>query len=197
MRTKISIGIDLSASESKPTGWAVIKGRKVKATQLYTNEEIIEKTIKSNPSIIAIDAPLTFPKEGIMRKADRQMYRLGYPVFPPLFRTMQKLTERGAKLSEILRLRGLEVIEVHPASSRKALSMPTRDWRKIQAVLRHIGLRGTHERRMLTRHEIDAVTAALTGILHLSGKTRIVGDPIEGAIVVPVKMDWRKLKLEH
>ena len=123
------------------------------------------------------------------------MYRLGYPVFPPLFKTMQKLTERGAKLAEILRLKGLKVIEVHPTSSRKALSMPTKDWRKIQAVFRHIGLRGEHEKRVLTKHEIDAVTAALTGILHLEEKTRLVGDAAEGVIVIPAKMDWRKIRV--
>ncbi len=195
MKAKISIGIDLSASEQKPTGWAIIQKRRVKATQLYTDEEIIRKTVKANPSIVAIDAPLTFPKQGMLRQADRQMYRLGYPVFPPLFRSMQKLTERGVKISEILRLKGLEVIEVHPASSRKALSMPTKDWRKIQAVFRHIGLRGEHEKRVLTRHEIDAVTAALTGLLYLEGKTRLVGDAAEGIIVVPVEMDWRKIKV--
>ena len=195
MKAKISIGIDLSASERKPTGWAIIQKRKVKATQLYMDEEIIQKTLKADPSIVAIDAPLTFPKQGILREADRQMYRLRYPVFPPLFKTMQKLTERGAKLAEILRLKGLEVIEVHPASSRKALSMPTKEWRKIQAVFRHIGLRGEHEKRVLTKHEIDAVTAALTGLLHLEGKTRLVGDAVEGVIVIPAEMDWRKIRV--
>ncbi|MCD6242410.1 DUF429 domain-containing protein [Candidatus Bathyarchaeota archaeon] len=196
MNGKIIIGIDLSASELKPTGWAKIENRTVKAIQLYTDEEIVETTVKYNPTIVAIDAPLTFPKKGIMRKADREMYRLGYPVFPPLFRTMQKLTARAVKLSEILRMKGLEVIEVHPTSSRKALSMPTKDWRKIQALFKHIGLRGEHERRKLTRHEIDAVTAALTGWLHLHGKTMLVGEPTEGCIVVPIKNDWRKLKFE-
>jgi predicted nuclease with RNAse H fold len=130
-----------------------------------------------------------------MRKADREMYRLGYPVFPPLFKTMQKLTSRAVKISEVLRVKDLEIIEVHPASSRKALSMPTKEWRKIQAVFRHIGLRGVHEKRMLTRHEIDAIIAALTGYLHLEGQTMLVGDPTEGFIVVPVKTDWRKLKI--
>lgn len=187
MNGKIIIGIDLSASELKPTGWAKIEKRTVKAKQLYSDEEIIEATVKYNPPLVAIDAPLTFPKKGIMRKADREMYKLGYPVFPPLFKTMQKLTSRGVKISEVLRMKALEVVEIHPASSRKALSMPTKNWRKIQAMFRHIGLRGEHEKRMLTKHEIDAITAALTGWLYLQGRTIPVGEPTEGYIIVPVK----------
>jgi len=38
-------------------------------------------------------------------------------------------------------------------------------------------------------HEIDAVTAALTGYLYLQGKTELIGDEEEGYIVVPTKGD--------
>lgn len=44
-------------------------------------------------------------------------------------------------------------------------------------------------------HETDAMTAVLTGHLHLQGKTELIGDNKEGYIVVPIKNDWRKLQL--
>jgi len=47
----------------------------------------------------------------------------------------------------------------------------------------------------LTPHEIDAITAALTGYLHKKRKTELVGEPREGYIVVPKKRDWRALEL--
>jgi predicted RNase H-like nuclease (RuvC/YqgF family) len=58
-----------------------------------------------------------------------------------------------------------------------------------------MGFTGDIKTRTLTRHEIDAATAALTGYLHLKQKTELIGDRIEGYIVVPTESDWRLLKL--
>lgn len=196
MKRKVIIGIDLAGSESKPTGWAKIEGCIVNACEIYENLDIIRKTLEEKPVLIAIDAPLSFPKSGIMRKADREMFKLGYPVFPPLFKSMKNLTKRGTELTRTLRDKGLKVIEVHPASTRKALGIPTKDWQKIQAIFLHIGLKGDLKKRTLTPHEIDAVTAALTAYLKLKSQTITVGEEKEGTIVVPIKQDWRQIKIE-
>jgi predicted nuclease with RNAse H fold len=58
-----------------------------------------------------------------------------------------------------------------------------------------MGLEGDLKIRTLTSHEIDAVTAALTGHLYIEGKTELIGDEKEGYIIVPSKRDWRKLRL--
>jgi predicted nuclease with RNAse H fold len=71
--------------------------------------------------------------------------------------------------------------------------MPTKDWEKIQTLLKQIGLKGDLEIRALTPHEIDATTAAMTAHLYLRGKTREIGDKEEGYIVVPKRNDWRRL----
>jgi predicted RNase H-like nuclease len=42
-------------------------------------------------------------------------------------------------------------------------------------------------------HEIDAVTATLTAVLHLKRQTERVGDEEKGYITVPKKRDWRPL----
>ena len=57
-----------------------------------------------------------------------------------------------------------------------------------------MGYKGDIEKRILTPHEIDAVTAALTAHLYIKGKTKLVGEPKEGYIVIPLKNDWERLQ---
>ena len=54
--------------------------------------------------------------------------------------------------------------------------MPTKDWQKIQQIFISIGLEGDLKTHTSTSHETDAVTMALTGHLHLKGKTELIGD---------------------
>lgn len=195
MQENVIIGIDLAGVEKNPTGWALWKNKVISTCHLYENQEILEHLTKFEPTLITIDAPLSLPKKGTMRKADREMYRHGYPVFPPRFPAMEKLTLRAMKIAQQIKREKLHIIEVHPTSTRKALKIPTKDWKKIQNIFIHIGLKGDLETRVLTSHEIDAVTAALTGYLYLQKKTELIGDEEEGYTVVPTKGDWRRLKL--
>ena len=198
MKTQAPIiaGVDLAATPLNPTGWAILKGRVVSACHLFSDKEIISKIIECKPTLIAVDAPLSLPKnKKFMRKADREMHKRGYPVFPPRFRIMEKLTVRAIKLTQRVNSEGFCVIEVHPTSTRKALRMPIKEWSKIQEIFVDMGFDGDIKARIFTPHEIDAVTAALTGCLHLKQKTELIGDRIEGYIVVPTESDWRLLKL--
>ncbi len=195
MQENVIIGIDLAGVEKNPTGWALWKNKVVSTCHLYENQEILEHLTKFEPTLIAVDAPLSLPKKGTMRKADREMYRHGYPVFPPRFPAMKKLTLRAIKIAQQIKREKLHIIEVHPTSTRKALKIPTKDWKKIRNIFLHMGLKGNLETRALTSHEIDAVTAALTGYLYLQEKIDLIGDGEEGYIVVPTKGDWRRLKL--
>lgn len=190
----VIIGIDPAGKPQNPTGWAVWKNKRVNTSLVYTDNEIMEGITHNKPTIIAIDAPFHLPKEGILRKADKEMTEKGYRVFPPRLPAMRKLTLRAVKLNKSIAKAGYKTIEVHPTSTRKALSMPTKDWGKIQAILAHIGLEGDVRVRTLISHEIDAVTAALTAYLHLKNQTEALGDE-EGYIIVPEKRDWRTLKL--
>jgi len=195
MQENVIIGIDLAGVEKNPTGWALWKNKVISTCHLYENQEILEHLTKFEPTLIAVDAPLSLPKMGTMRKADREMYRHGYPVFPPRFPAMKKLTLRAIKIAQQIKREKLHIIEVHPTSTRKALKIPTKDWKKIRNIFIHMGLKGNLETRALTSHEIDAVTAALTGYLYLQEKIDLIGDGEEGYIVVPTKGDWRRLKL--
>lgn len=195
MQENVIVGIDLAGTLKNPTGWAMWKNKTVSVYQLYDDEEILRRSIDCDPALIAIDAPLNLPSKDVMRRADREMYKRGYPVFPLRFPAMETLTLRAMKINRDFRRRGFHVIEVHPTSSRKALKMPTKDCKKIQAIFIQIGIKGDLNIRALTPHQIDAITAALTGHLHLQGKTQLIGDEKDGYISVPLKSDWRRLRL--
>jgi predicted nuclease with RNAse H fold len=188
------IGIDLAGKPKNPTGIALWKQKRVKVQFVYTDDEILAYVKNFKPSVVAIDAPLKLPKSGILRKADGEMIKMGYGVFPPTLPAMKTLTLRAIKLNELIK-EAFKTIEVHPTSTRKALGMPLKDWGKIQTILKSIGLKGDIQMRALTPHEIDAVTAALTAHLHIKGQTEEFGDEEEGFIIVPKRQDWRKLKL--
>jgi len=195
LQENIIVGIDLAGKATNPTGWALLKNKQIQTCHLYPTKEILAQTFNCSPTLVAIDAPLALPKKNAMREADRQMHKLGYPVFPPRFRTMKTLTLRAVRIIKKLKEGRIHVIEVHPGSTRKALGVPTKDWRRIQEILQQMGYKGDIEKRILTTHEIDAVTAALTAHLYMKGKTKLVGEPKEGYIVIPLKNDWERLQL--
>ena len=195
MKNKVIIGIDLAGKPKNPTGWALWKSKKVETSLIHTNEEILEGITHSDPTIIAIDAPFSLPKKGILRIADREMIRRGYRVFPPCLPAMKTPTLRAIKLNKLTTKKGYRTIEVHSTSTRKALNMPLKDWRKIQTTLETIGLEGTLKLRTLKCHEIDAVTAALTAYLHMKNQTEAIGNGEEDYIIIPKKQDWRTLQI--
>lgn len=194
LKNKVIIGIDLAGKPKNPTGWALWENKKVETSLVYTDNEILEGITRNKPAIISIDAPFNLPKKGILRKADKEMIRRGYRVFPPKLPAMRTLTVRAMELNKLLAEKGYKTIEVHPTSTRKALNMPSKDWRKIQTILKSIGLEGDQV-RTLTPHELDAITAALTAYLHIQNQTEALGDKEEGYIIIPKKQDWRTLQI--
>lgn len=190
---KCFVGIDLASYPKNPTGWACLQGKSVETRELFSDEGILHETFKAKPNVVAIDAPLTLPRSGVTRKADRDMHRYGYHVLPPLYPAMKALTYRGIGLAQKIREGCIEVIEVHPASTRRAWSMPIRDWKELQRIFVKMGVQVSE--KPLTAHQIDAVTAALTAYLHIKGDEEKIGDNIEGYIIVPKKRAWGELRL--
>jgi hypothetical protein len=195
LKTKVIIGIDLAEKQENPTGLAVWKNKKVETRLVYRDDQIFEAITQSEPEIIAVDAPFSFPKSGILREADRKMIKNGYRVFPPMLPAMRKLTMRAMKLNRLIATKGFRTIEVHPTSTRKALGIPPKEWGKIQTALTQIGLEGDFKVRTLTPHEIDAVTAALTAFLYMRNLAEALGEEEEGYIIVPKKQYWRTLQI--
>lgn len=174
-------GIDLAGLATNPSGFAISEGRKLKTQLTYSDEQIIDLCIMTKPNLVAIDAPLSFPRRGNLRKADLSLIKRGLRVFPPTFGGMRSLTERGIRLAKKLRAKKISVIEVHPRTSGLVL-FKTKDRARWMAKLKRKGFSivGCE-----SRHEIDAAMAAVTGILHLKRKTEEVGARREGTIVIP------------
>jgi len=102
LKAKGIIGIDLAGKPKNPTGWGLWKNKKVETSLIHTNKEILDDVAHSDPTIIAIDAPFSLPKKGILRIADREMIRRGYRVFPPCLPAMKTLTLRAMKLNKLM-----------------------------------------------------------------------------------------------
>ncbi len=164
----IVCGVDLAGKEKNPTGLAFL-GDLFEVKLVYTDQEIVQEIGEKRPDLVCIDSPLSWPKSGIMRESDRKLKRYG--ALPPLMGGMKSLTERGIRISRELRGLGFQVIEVFPRATQKILGIQGEE------DLARFGISVSG----LTKDEFDAILAALTGILHLEGKTEI----IEGEIVVP------------
>ncbi len=189
------MGIDLAGIPRNPSGWAFWERNVIRTSLSYSDQEILEKIIKNNPALVAIDAPFSLPKSALLRKADREMIKRGYRVFPSTFAAMKKLTLRAMRLNKLIGEKGYIAIEVHPTSTCKALGMPVRARGEIQTILENMGLEGDIKTRTLTSHELDAVIAALTAYLYTHNKTEAIGDTAEGYIIVPKKQDWRTIRI--
>ncbi len=179
------VGIDLAAEPKNPTGLAILSNRIAETMLLEGDDEILAATVKAKPSVVAIDAPLSLPKAGISREADRALVKKGFRCFWPLLPSMRLLTLRGIRLKEILENHGLHVIEVFPSATQKLLGIPTKREGKANLLqgLRDIGVSIITENP--SHHELDSVTAALTGSFYLSGRYEAVGDQEEGQVILP------------
>lgn len=176
-----AIGIDLAGRSTNPSGFALLSDRKIETRLIYSNDEIIELCTRERPSAVAIDAPLSLPKRGNLRKADSLLIKRGFRVFPPTFGGMRSLTERGIHLAKELRAKKIKVIEIHPRTSGLIL-FKTSSRERWMTELRE---GGWQLGKSASEHEIDAAMAALTGALYLSKKTEEVGAAHEGMIIVP------------
>ena len=189
----IVVGVDLAGVENRPSGFCVLEGMNAKTCLLYTDEEILQKTRKLKPDVIAIDAPLSLPpgRKSIeertdihLRECDRELLKRGIKILPITLGGMRNLTQRGIKLRNILEAEGFRVIEVYPGGAQDVLGIPRkrRGKKNLLEGLKRLGIKGLRGR--MSDHELDAVTSAFVGKLFLEGKSETLGDSERG-IVMP------------
>lgn len=190
------LGIDLAGSPKRRTGICVMNEnfRIIHVSSVFEDSEIIEAAKKFKPNLVAIDAPLSLPKgrESLdkksnihFRKCDKELWKLKIRFFPVTLGPMRSLTKRGIRLKKVLKNLGFRVIEVYPGATQDILGIPRKQKgrEKLLNALKKRGIKGMKGNENVD--ELDAITAAYTGILYLKGKAIEIGDPKEGTIVIP------------
>lgn len=192
------LGIDLSASENKETGICVLNGKlEAKVFSLFKDEKILEFAEKISPNLIAIDAPLTFPKKrkSPFREGEREILKLGIKIFPLNFKSMRNLTKRGNNLFRILK-RKFKVIEVFPHATKEILDILATNNKTLEKEISR-KLKIKILKKNPTIHELDAIISAYTGYLFLKNRTISLGKKSEGQIAIPKReVKFLNLKID-
>jgi predicted nuclease with RNAse H fold len=189
------VGIDLAGSPKRSTGICTLeRNNLILCSVIYTNQEILNYVEKTNPVLIAIDAPLNLPpgrksiedKNGEhFRPCDRELLRRGIRFFPITLGPMRLLTERGILLKRSLISRGYSVVEVYPGAAQDIWKIGRKQdgLSRLRKGLQRLGVKGL--RQKMSGDELDAVTAALVGQWFLRGKAEVLGNFSRGAIIIP------------
>lgn len=195
------VGIDLTGSEERASGWAMLDGVQAKTLRLRTDDELVQATLASPPHVVSIDSPLSLPVgrtrvtdddpardvAGITREAERELRRRGVHVYPALLPSMQRLTERGIRLAQRFRDLGFPVIESYPGAAQDIMGIP-RKQKGLDVLtqgLVRFGIQGPFADEPVSHDELDAITSAVVAAFFLSGHYEGLGSPEENELIVP------------
>lgn len=190
----IVFGVDLAGVPHRPTGVCLLKGLEAQTALLKSDQEILDVIERKNPTLVTIDAPLSLPpgRKSIhqrngqhFRACDMELRRRKIPFFPITLGPMRVLTERGMGLKKKIEQMEIQTLEVYPGGAQDIWKIPRakHDLEGLKTGLIGLGVVGLDGK--YSAHELDAVTAALVGILYLKGKAEVFGDFSSGAIIMP------------
>lgn len=178
-----SLGIDLTGSEKRASGVALLDGNKLDFTKrLHTDSELEETIINASADIVSIDSPLSLPEDPnkIYRWCELELKRRGIGVFWCLLPSMKDLTMRGINLAARLRSIGQNVIESYPGAAQDILGIP-RKQKGVQVLADALSEFGINGNLDVSHDELDAVTAAIVGEYYLDGRYEALG-----TLIIPV-----------
>jgi uncharacterized protein YprB with RNaseH-like and TPR domain/predicted nuclease with RNAse H fold len=191
------VGIDLTGSERRATGWALLDGAVATTKAIRSDEELLRETLAANPDIVSIDSPLSMPDgvtdpdnigtRPIYRRCELALKRMGISVFWCLLPTMKSLTMRGMRLASELRKDGLKVIESYPGAAQDLLGIPRKgsSLEELKRGMARIGITGDYLTASVSHDEVDAITSALVGLFFLADDYIALGTPTEDYLIVP------------
>lgn len=195
------VGIDLTGSEARKSGWAAVTGRELTTSLIASDEDLVAMTMAAKPFLVSIDSPLSLPagrlsefdddpgreKYGIVRQAERELRKRGINVYPALLPSMQRLTRRGVELAMRLRRQGVPVIESYPGAAQDILGIPRKQTslKHLAEGLRRFGYESIVGESTVSHDELDAATSALVGQFMLAGYWEALGSADEDYLIVP------------
>ncbi|MFQ5895033.1 MAG: DUF429 domain-containing protein, partial [Nitrospinota bacterium] len=125
------VGVDLSGTERRPSGFCLLQGRRAETRLLFADEELT-RSLPSTPTVIVVDAPLFLPRgrcclredcacrkvgEAHFRACDRALRGRGIRFFPITLGPMRRLTLRGMALRARWESLGHPVLEGFPGGA--------------------------------------------------------------------------------
>jgi uncharacterized protein YprB with RNaseH-like and TPR domain/predicted nuclease with RNAse H fold/dephospho-CoA kinase len=196
-----AVGIDLTGSAARPSGWCLLDGADATTICLRSDEEILQHTMEARPDVVSIDSPLSVPRGrklvgrgsssreagSIVRDCERMLKRRGINVYPCLLPSMRMLTERGIRLATLLRAEGVPVIESYPGAAQDIMRIP-RKRAGLHYLIRGLadfGVRGNFVLGDVTHDEVDAITSGLVGTFFWCGRFEALGSEDEDYLIVP------------
>jgi predicted nuclease with RNAse H fold len=198
------VGIDLAGVEYRETGVAILRGGQLELlTSAADDAEIIAFARTAGRwGTVAINAPLTRPLGRCCldddcrcrtdpgtrsRQLERELAHMGIPTLATAL--LKVLARRGARIAAALSELGFQPLEVYPFATLRLLGLP---WqakktpagrRRIHRALKPLVPGLNHPRA--SEHQLDSIVCALTALLWRQGRTRTVGLPEEGLMVIP------------
>ena len=201
------VGIDLTGSAKRATGWALMEGASATTKTLSTDDELLAETIAARPDLVSIDSPLSLPEgwesanipcdRPIYRRCELALKRMGISVFWCLLPSMKSLTMRGMRLTAAMRAAGLRVIESYPGAAQDLLGIPRKgaSLEELKWGLARAGIKGEFLTAPVCHDEVDAITSALVGLFYLADDYIALGNTAEDYLIVPrsLRINYQKL----
>ena len=123
------VGIDLTGSEKRATGWAVMHGADAATKCIRTDRELIAETVKANPDLVSIDSPLSLLRRRNPRGAHLPEVRTCAQANGHLGLLVSASKHGDAhparnQVGGELRKAGCKVIESYPGAAQDILGIP-------------------------------------------------------------------------
>jgi len=171
------VGIDLTGSQDRRSGVACLDDDdRVLTVRLKSDLDIEAFVLDMAPDLVSIDSPLSLPENPgkIYRDCEIELKRRGIGVYWCLLPSMKALTMRGISLANRLRARSIQVIESYPGAAQDILGIPRKS-KGIQVLADALAEYGIKGNLAVSHDELDAITAAIVGILYLKGDYEALG----------------------
>lgn len=195
------VGIDLTGSEVRPSGWCLLEANHVITRRICSDADLMKITLDAKPNLISIDSPLSLPigrvtvddndpgrkAYGIIRYCEKILKKRGINVYPCLIKSMQNLTARGIYLAKQFRHLGIPVIESYPGAAQDIMDIPRKraNLEFLKSGLIGFGVRGDFIEHPVSHDELDAITSAIVGLFFWMGKFEALGNNEEEYLIIP------------